>query len=80
MFPLFLFVGRRNMAKQLKLVLRETSTGRESTPWLDPQRVKFAQVAGECHEEFKDSKLKGEAKIRAMNAWMSRRLRPTDKP
>lgn len=63
------------MPRELKLILRETPTGRESTPWLDSQREKFARVAKECHETFKDSKLKGEAKIRAMNAFTSRRLR-----
>ncbi len=68
------------MSRELKIILRDTPTGRESTPWLDPQRVKFTQVAKECREEFKDSKLKGEAKIRAMNAFMSRRLRASDRP
>ncbi len=63
------------MSKQLKLILRETTTGRDATPQLDPQRDKFTRVAGECKEKFKDSKLKGEAKIRAMNAFMSQRLR-----
>ena len=76
--PLFLL--ETGMPKELKLIIRETPTGRESTPWLDPQREKFGQVARACHEEFKDSKLKGEAKIRAMNAWMSRRLRDPDRP
>jgi len=68
------------MAKELKLILRETAIGRESTPWLDPQRENFTRVAGECREEFRGSKLKGEAKIRAMNAFMSRRLRAPDRP
>lgn len=63
------------LGSELKLVLRDTPTGRESTPWLDPQRDKLARVARECKEEFKISKLKGEAKIRAMNAFMSQRLR-----
>ena len=63
------------MPRELKLVLRETPTGREATPWLEPQRDKFARVARECKEEFKDSKLKGATKIRAMNAWTSQRLR-----
>ena len=72
MLPLLLLeVG---MPRELKLILRETPTGREETPWLDPQRDKFTRVARECKEKFKDSKLKGEAKIRAMNAFMSRRL------
>jgi len=63
------------MATELKIVLRETPTGREATPWLNPQREKFSRLARECKEEFKDSRLKGEAKIRAMNAFMSRHLR-----
>ena len=61
--------------KVLKIILRETPLGREETPWLDPQRERFAQVARECKEAFKDSKLKGAAKIIAMNAWMSERLK-----
>lgn len=68
------------MASELKLVLRDTPTGREATPWLDPQRDKFTQVARECKEAFKDSKLKGEAKIRAINAFMSQRLRSPESP
>jgi len=68
------------MPKELKLIIRETPTGRESSPWLDPQRDKFTLVARECKVAFKDSKLKGEAKIRAMNAFMSRRLRDADRP
>jgi len=62
------------MSKELKLILKEQAVGREETPWLDPQREKFAQVAKECKEAFKDSKLKGAARVRAMNAWMSERL------
>ena len=68
------------MPRELKLILRETPTGREETPWLDPQREKFSKVASECKEAFKDSKLKGEAKIRAMNAFMSKRLREPERP
>ncbi len=68
------------MPSELKLVLRETQTGREATPWLEPQRGKFTRVARECKEAFKDSKLKGEAKIRAMNAFMSQRLREPERP
>ncbi|MBA7650027.1 hypothetical protein ES703_57828 [subsurface metagenome] len=63
------------MPKVFKLILKEQPVGREETPWLDPQREKFAQVARDCREAFKDSKLKGAAKIRAMNAWMSERLK-----
>ena len=68
------------MPRELKLILRDTPTGRGATPWLDLQREKFGQVARECHEEFKDSKLRGEAKVRAMNQFMSRRLREPDIP
>jgi len=63
------------VSKQLKLILRETSTGREATPWLDSQREKFARVAGECKEAFKDSKLRGADKVRAMNRWTSEHLK-----
>jgi hypothetical protein len=63
------------MSRELKLVLRETPTGRGSTPWLDPQRDKFTRVATECKEAFKNSKLKGARKVQAMNRWMSQRLR-----
>jgi len=63
------------MPKELKLILRETPVGREETPWLDPQREKFARVAKECKEAFKDSKLRGAAKVMAMNRWTSERLK-----
>lgn len=63
------------MPKELKLILKEQPVGREETPWLDPQRKKFAQVAKDCKEAFKDSKLRGEDKVRAMNRWMSKHLK-----
>ena len=63
------------MPKELKLILREQPVGRESTPWLDLQREKFTRVARECSQAFRHSKLRGAAKIRAMNAWMSERLK-----
>ena len=63
------------MPKVLKLILKEQPVGREETPWLDPQREKFAQVAKECKEAFKDSKLRGAARVRAMNRWMSEQLK-----
>jgi len=66
---------RKKMSKELKLILKEQPVGKEETPWLDPQREKFAQVAKECKEAFKDSKLRGAAKVRAMNRWMSERLK-----
>ncbi|MBA7630595.1 hypothetical protein ES703_38118 [subsurface metagenome] len=73
-FPLS-FCRFKKMPKELKIILRETPTGRESTPWLEPQRDKFAEAAKECKEAFKDSELRGAAKIRAMNSFMSRRLK-----
>ena len=77
MLPLLLLeVG---MPRELKIILRETTTGREATPWLDPQRENFSKVASECKEAFKDSRLKGEAKIRAMNIFMSQRLRKPER-
>ncbi|GAH99983.1 unnamed protein product [marine sediment metagenome] len=63
------------MSKELKLILKEQPVGRESTPWLDPQRKKFAQVAKECKEAFKDSKLRGSDKVKAMNRWMAEHLK-----
>ncbi len=63
------------MPKELKIILRETPMGREATPWLEPQREKFTRVARECREAFKDSKLKGADKIRAMNRFMSEHLK-----
>ena len=63
------------MSKELKLVLRETPTGRESTPWLDPYREKFAQVAREVAQEMKGTKLRGAARVRAFNARISERLK-----
>ncbi len=63
------------MPKVLKLILKEQPVGREETPWLDPQREKFALVARECKEAFKDSKLRGAAKVMAVNRWMSERLK-----
>ena len=70
-----LLILERRMSKELKIILRETTIGREATPWLEPQREKFTRVARECKEHFKDSKLRGADKIRAMNAWMSERLK-----
>ncbi|GAH73280.1 unnamed protein product, partial [marine sediment metagenome] len=65
---------KKTMAKELKLILKEQPVGREETPWLDPQREKFARVARECSQAFRHSKLRGAAKIMAMNRWMSERL------
>ena len=67
--------GEDTVSKELKLILRETPVGLPPTPEQAAQRDKFARVARECREEFKGSRLRGETKIRAMNAFMSRRLR-----
>lgn len=63
------------MSKQLKIILKNQPIGREETPWLEPQREKFTQVAKEVAEELKDSKLKGAAKVRVFNARMSDKLK-----
>ncbi len=63
------------MPKVLKLILRETPIGLPPTPKQSVQRKRFAQVAKEVAQEFKDSKLRGAAKIRAMNRFMSERLK-----
>lgn len=68
------------MPRELKLVLRETPTGREATPWLEPQREKFARAAREVAEEMKDTRLRGAARVRAFNARMSQRLRAPGPP
>ena len=62
------------MPKELKLILRETPIGLPPTPKQAVQREKFAQVAKECKEAFKDSKLKGATKIKAMNRYIKERL------
>ena len=63
------------MSRVLKIILREQPVGREETPWLDPQREKFARIAKEVAQELKGSKLRGAAKVRAFNARMSEKLR-----
>lgn len=63
------------MPKELKIILREAPVGREETPWLEPQRERFARVAKECKEAFKDSRLRGAARVVAMNRFMSERLK-----
>ncbi|GAI99948.1 unnamed protein product [marine sediment metagenome] len=63
------------MPKELKLILRETPIGLPPTPKQAAQREKFALVARECKEAFKDSKLRGVDKVRAMNRWMSEHLK-----
>ena len=61
--------------KELRIILKEQPIGLEPTPKQSAQREKFARVAGECKEEFKDSRLRGADKVRAMNAWTSQRLK-----
>jgi hypothetical protein len=61
--------------KVLKIILRETPIGLPPTPKQLAQREKFAQVAKEVTEEMKGTKLRGAAKIQAMNRFMSERLR-----
>jgi len=63
------------MPKVLKLILRETPVGVPPTPKQSAQREKFARVAGECKEAFEGSRLRGADRVRAMNAWMSERLK-----
>ena len=63
------------MPKELKIILKEQPVGRESTPWLDPQREKFAQVAKEVAQEMKGTKLRGAARVKAFNARISERLK-----
>lgn len=65
------------MAKQLKIILRETPIGLEPTPKQVIQREKFARVAKEVAEEMKGTKLRGAARIRTFNARISQRLKET---
>lgn len=68
---------REDMSRTLKIILRETPTGRKATPWLEPQREKLARVAREVSEEMTDSKLRGAARVRAFNARVSQKLKKT---
>jgi len=63
------------MTKELKIILRETPVGLPPTPKQSAQRERFAQAAKECKEAFKDSKLRGADKVKAINRWMSERLK-----
>ena len=63
------------MSNQLKLILKEVSTGLHPTLKQVAQREKFTQATKECKEHFSDSKLKGATKIRAKKAFMSQELR-----
>ncbi|MBA7711714.1 hypothetical protein ES703_120680 [subsurface metagenome] len=66
------------MSKKLIIILKNQPVGREETPWLEPQRRKFTQVAKEVAEEMKDTKLRGAARVRAFNARMSQKLGAAD--
>lgn len=68
------------MSKQLQIILKQQPTGREATPWLEPQREKFTRVAREVAEEMKDTKLKGAARVRAFNARISQKLKANSPP
>lgn len=68
------------MPSELKLVLRETPMGLPPTPKQSAQREKFTRVAREMAQEMKSTKLKGAAKVMAMNVWMSQRLKASDRP
>jgi hypothetical protein len=59
----------------LKLILRSVGVSLKPTPKQLAQRSKFAEAAKECRQHFAGSKLKGAAKIRAMNEYMSRTLK-----
>jgi hypothetical protein len=61
--------------KQLKLILRETPTDLTPTVKQARQRERFSQVAKQVAQEMKDTRLKGEVRVRAFNAEVSRRLR-----
>ncbi len=74
-FPFFIDVKSYEMPRLLKIVLRETPTGRESTPWLDLYREKFARVAREAAEEMRDTKLRGAARVRAFNARVGQKMK-----
>jgi len=63
------------VSKQLKIILKEQPVGREETPWLEPQREKFAKAAKEAAQELKDSQLKGAARVRSFNARISQKLK-----
>ncbi|MBA7701808.1 hypothetical protein ES703_110554 [subsurface metagenome] len=63
------------MPKQLKLILRETTTGLKPTQKQAAQRERFAQAAKDVAQEMKGTKLKGAARVKAFNAGVSRRLK-----
>ncbi len=66
------------MPKKLIIILKEQPVGRAMTPWLETYRDKFTKAAKETAAELKDTKLKGAAKVRALNARMSQKLKGKD--
>ncbi len=76
MLPLLLLEA--GMPRELKLILRETSTGRESTPWLDSYRERFGKAAKEAAQELKGLPLKGTDKVRAINRLIAEKLKKPD--
>lgn len=63
------------MAKEIRIIIRNTPTGADSTPWLNSHRERFKQAAKEVAAEMKNSKLKGANRIRVFNARISERLK-----
>ena len=63
------------MSFELQLVLRNQKKGREATPWLEPYRERFSKAAHEASVELKGTKLKGAAKVQALNRLVSQKLR-----
>lgn len=63
------------MPKQLKLILRETTTGLKPTQKQAAQRERFTQAAKEVAQEMKGTTLKGAARVMEFNAGISRRLK-----
>ncbi len=60
--------------KELQIVIRNQSKGREATPWLDPYRKRFTEAAEAASLEMKDTKLKGADRVRAFNRLISQKL------
>jgi len=60
---------------ELQIVIRKQAKGREATPWLDLYRARFAQAAREAAKELEGTKLKGAAKVLALNRLVGEKLR-----
>lgn len=63
------------MGKRLILSLRNQPCGKETTPWLDEHRERFAKAAKAASQELKGKNLKGANKVRAFNALVSEKLK-----